>query len=581
VQASSDSVTFPVRAAFRAPAEGMAERMRCKAAWALVAMASACSGGTSSSGASGTGDGDDGGAPVGTSLADAAGCSLIAPGSSGLAIKSTLLLPGGPTDGELLIDGSGMIACVAASCSGTPGYLNATQIACTSAVVAPGLINAHDHTDYDFTPPAAESHGTIRYQHRNEWRTGADGATALPSIPSSGNLDTIASVELRFVMSGVTSIVGADGAPGLARNLASVAQPSWLEGLTGKPVNFDTFPLGDENGTILSSGCGYPMIDTTSYAFESGVFAPHFAEGIDPGAENELVCAQTPSIGLLTSGTSIMHAVGTNARDVANIAAAGASVVWAPRSNIGLYGDTMPVTEMKYAGVPISLGTDWLPTGSMNMLRELACAQTLSAKYFDNAFDDQALVAMATSVPATQMGFGSEIGTLAVGMEADVVIFATSGAKDFSVPVGAASEDVALVLRGGTPLYGDALLVQAAGGPSTCEAMSVCGSSKSVCLDVPAVTLAGLQNAVASSYPLFFCRGEIPTGEPACVPYRDTYPDGISATDQDGDGVPDASDDCPSIFNPARSMDDGMQSDLDGDGYGDACDGKPLDPSSH
>jgi hypothetical protein len=35
------------------------------------------------------------------------------------------------------------------------------------------------------------------------------------------------------------------------------------------------------------------------------------------------------------------------------------------------------------------------------------------------------------------------------------------------------------------------------------------------------------------------------------------------------------------VFNPARSMDDNVQSDLDGDGFGDACDAKPLDPTTH
>ena len=73
----------------------------------------------------------------------------------------------------------------------------------------------------------------------------------------------------------------------------------------------------------------------------------------------------------------------------------------------------------------------------------------------------------------------------------------------------------------------------------------------------------------------------MPTDEPTCTPYRDSYPNGTSATDQDGDGVADASDDCPMVFNPPRSMDDDFQSDVDGDGVGDACDQKPLDPTAH
>ena len=63
--------------------------------------------------------------------------------------------------------------------------------------------------------------------------------------------------------------------------------------------------------------------------------------------------------------------------------------------------------------------------------------------------------------------------------------------------------------------------------------------------------------------------------------HRDTYPDGITAADRDGDGIADAADDCPDVFNPVRSMDGNVQSDVDGDGFGDACDARPLDASAH
>ncbi len=519
-------------------------------------------------------------APVmGTPLNDAAGCGLVSKGSAGLVLQGTLLLAAGPIDGQLFIDDKGLIACADKSCAGTPGYAAATRIACTSAVIAPGFVNAHDHTSYDADPPV--DHGTKHYDHRNDWRKGADGATALPGQSSTSDAATLASIELRFVMSGVTSVVGSGGVNGLVRNLAAYSTPTQLEGLTGKTVYFDTFPLGDSGGQVISSGCAYPTIISTSSAFADGVFAPHFAEGVNLAAENELVCADSMTAGLITANTAVIHAVGTNAKDVAAIATAGASVVWSPRSNVSLYGDTMPVTEMKYAGVNIALGTDWLPSGSMNELRELDCAQSLNAKYFGNAFTPQQLFAMATSNAAKAMGFGTQIGALAAGMQADVVVFATSGAKDFTAPLQAGSEDVALVLRGGKVLYGDALLVQAAGGASSCGALSVCNVDKSVCLDAPGITLAQVQTIIGSTYPLFSCRGQTPMNEPSCVPYRDTFPNGTSATDRDGDGVPDSSDDCPSVFDPVRPMDGAKQSDVDGDAVGDACDAKPLDPSSH
>ena len=106
--------------------------------------------------------------------------------------------------------------------------------------------------------------------------------------------------------------------------------------------------------------------------------------------------------------------------------------------------------------------------------------------------------------------------------------------------------------------------------------------NEAVCIDVPSVyAVATSRPRLELDYPLYFCRGQIPTDEPTCTPYRDTYPNGTSAKDQDGDGVPDSMDDCPTIFDPHRSMDDGVQSDLDGDGLGDACDKQPLVASAH
>jgi hypothetical protein len=172
-------------------------------------------------------------------------------------------------------------------------------------------------------------------------------------------------------------------------------------------------------------------------------------------------------------------------------------------------------------------------------------------------------------------------------MMADVTVFDGGTNQGYRAVINASVEDVRLVLRGGTVLYGDAAIVSALSTSSTCTALTVCGDSRTVCIDTPSLTLAQIQSVATSVYPLFFCRGQAPTSEPTCVPYRETYMDGITSTDKDGDGVADTSDDCPSIFNPPRPLDnaDGTtltkQADVDGDGFGDVCDAKPLDATAH
>ena len=524
--------------------------------------------------------------PVGDGGTSGPVCTVASTGTSGILLTGTLLLPGGPTVGELLVSSTGSIVCAAASCSSSAGYAAATHLACPGGVISPSLVNTHDHTEYATRAP--DTLPTTRYQHRNDWRTGAEGATALPHVSSTTDGPTIAAQELRFVLGGATSVLGSGGVAGLMRNLSEYSNTPWLEGLTGTAVYFDTFPLGDSSGTLISSGCAYPSIVKSGTAFAgSAVFAPHIAEGINLFAENEVTCASQASNNLITAKTSVIHGVGTNATDVNVIATAGAKLVWSPRSNISLYGDTAPVTVYKAMGVTIALGTDWLPSGSMNMLRELSCADTFNQGYLGQAFSDQDLFEMVTKNAAAAAGFDTQIGTLAAGMLADVTVFDGRANEGYRAVIDASVEDVRLVMRGGTVLYGDADLVAALSTASSCTALTVCGLSRTVCVDTPSMTLAQIQTAATKVYPLFFCRGTAPTSEPSCVPYRSTYPSGTSATDRDGDGVPDATDDCPSVFNPPRPLDnaDGTsltkQADVDSDGVGDACDAKPLDATSH
>jgi hypothetical protein len=134
------------------------------------------------------------------------------------------------------------------------------------------------------------------------------------------------------------------------------------------------------------------------------------------------------------------------------------------------------------------------------------------------------------------------------------------------------------VLRGGKAMFGNKNIIDSL--PGDCGDVDVCGIKKKACVDTPNVTLADINAITDANYPLFFCKKDVPQDEPSCVPYRDSYPDGTSATDRDGDGVADAADDCPDVFNPVRPTDGTTQSDVDKDGKGDACDSKPLDPAN-
>jgi cytosine/adenosine deaminase-related metal-dependent hydrolase len=540
-------------------------------------------------------------------------CGVTREGTAGLLFTGRLLLPTDAIDGELLIDDDGIIQCAAQSCATPPAhvvdaakyqaaYAAATLVTCKDSVISPGLINPHDHITFANTPP--RPHGTERFEHRHDWRKGIRDHKKISTWGTGGG-NAVKLAELRFVMSGATSTAGAGGAEGLLRNVDSTA--AQLEGLKLKLADSDTFPLGDSTPPtpFPPASCdGYPKRRLASTITKLDGFLPHVAEGVDEAAHQEFLCtsnaAEDPTHNLTAKQTAIVHGVGLNAGDIAKYHPTQTALVWSPRSNIDLYGNTAPVVLYDNLGVQIALGTDWLPSGSMNMSRELRCADDYNKTYLGGHFSEKQLWQMVTQNAAFAVGGQNAIGALKPGYAGDIAIFSTSSGKDYRAVISSGVEDVILVLRGGKVLYGDeSLLAKGAGlKAQSCEDLDVCGVKKKACVkqDLGTVDLQTLLAETVKNptnggapellYPLFFCKDQIPKDEPSCTPYRgptasaasaSQYTSGAAGGDKDGDGVEDGSDNCPSVFNPIRPMDGDKQTDNDGDGIGDACDKCPLD----
>lgn len=506
------------------------------------------------------------------------GTCQVAPGDAARLITGNVLLASGVLHGgQVLIDKQGVITCSACDCSAAAGAETATQITCPSGVISPGLLNLHDHLPYDAAGPYPLT--ADRYEHRHQWRMGLDD---LPQITATAGAVTATRwAELRSVFAGVTSVLGAGSVAGLARNLDQVN----ASGLALAPTDDDTFPLDDAGGLRQSSGCGYPNIVTRSVLDGASAFVAHAAEGISVAARNEFLCLSSENGGghdLLSFKTTFVHGVGLLAEDFYAMANASSSLVWSPRSNLALYGDTARVTEAARLGVNLALGTDWSITGSMSLQRELACAASFNAGYLDSYFDDQALWGMVTGNAARAAGVRSKLGALAPGLVGDIAIFDGRARPDFAAVVEATADSVVLVLRAGAALYGDKPLLDALAVAESCETIDVCEVEKRACVSSETgQTLAQLRTLYELQSPLFSCTA--PENEPTCVPSRGVsvsgstiYSGAASAQDGDGDGIDDASDDCPNVFNPVRPLDSGMQADFDEDGEGDACDACPL-----
>jgi len=121
------------------------------------------------------------------------------------------------------------------------------------------------------------------------------------------------------------------------------------------------------------------------------------------------------------------------------------------------------------------------------------------------------------------------------------------------------------------------------GAAGVCEPAGYCAYGDSSCA-------SGLRYGDLSSSYSGVCVGNEPGGGDGGV-------DGSSTNDTDGDGVPDSTDNCPTVPNPGQENEDGDKfgdacdpcppvadnnpPDADGDGVADACDPNPTTPGDH
>ncbi|MCB9641030.1 MAG: amidohydrolase family protein [Myxococcales bacterium] len=513
-----------------------------------------------------------------------ASCQITKGSGTNMWIVGDLLTPDGVKEGWHLVVEGGKITCVAADCA-SKAPQGAHKLDCTNVVVSPGLINAHEHMNWSLGVPGAYS---PVYDHRHEWRKGQEGK---PRVPASGNNASHKAIgygELRMVMSGATSVAGSTGSPGLLRNLDIASR---REGLAGVAF-YSTFPLADSDGDKLATSCNYPgtNYDTAADLQKPDAYLPHIAEGINEEASNEFRCLSGAGReDLVQAKTAIIHGIAMKASDVALVAKRGASLIWSPRSNISLYGHTALVTLYKRYGVNIALGTDWVLSGSMNVTRELQCADFLNQFHYNNTFTDRELIDMVTINAARATGVQNFVGELKVGLHADITLFAAPRQRGYRAVIDAQAEDTLLVLRGGQPLYGnkdylEALLPNQA---VDCDEIDVCGTPKRACITPASIhtEIKNLADLLAyaktnNAYPLFYCKGDTIKDEPSCKPTRAGQFGQSDPNDRDGDGIENSKDNCPDIFNPIRPMDGGKQADADNDGVGDVCDPCPLTANS-
>lgn len=365
----------------------------------------------------------------------------------------------------------------------TPFAPTGTPVVETNGVIYPGLVDGHGHVEYNHIALADLGK---RYQDRDQWPKASKYKTLVKdpknAVTAAGlQCEALRHGEARALVGGTTAIQGTP--------LTSCVR-SLVRNIEG--TNFCQDKVR-QNVTDIS-GFGKSISGQPSFADSIkrdiasqrlDAFAVHAGEGIDQHELDEWT--QLKSFGLAVPQLVMIHTTAFGPKEYAEVGQVGAKVIWSPLSNLLLYGKTDDIPSAIAAGVNVSIGTDWAPSGSANLLGELKVADRVNQKQWGGFLSDDQLIKMVTSNPAKAYALDKFIGTIEVGKYADLMVVAKQpGLTDQRDLINARPQDVLFVTISGDPLFGDQGLMDAAGKAGDYEVIDACGTPKAIDMTVTA-----------------------------------------------------------------------------------------------
>ena len=378
----------------------------------------------------------------------AAGSPVLPPRAApmeAIALGGQILTPTGAVRGWVTIQG-GIIAAIT-----TRKPTGALDLA-TDGVILPGLIDLHGHPEFNVFAPWEPPR---TYVNRYAWR-GSKEYGVLVRDPQNKLLATLpAGTELRYAE--IRALVGGTTA---------------IQGASGRTQGTDEFLVRNVDRYIFGAHHARTLIDLPASLADRGgddlkkildgigrgdvnAFYVHLAEGQRSNQRSTDEFDHLVAMNALTPATVIIHGSALTRDQLGQAADAGAKLVWSPQSNLRLYGETTRVGDALDVGLKVSLGADWLPSGSMSLLAEMKVARRELTNQ-GHPVSAAELVGMVTAGAADLAGLGGKLGRLEVGRPADVLVLARCDPDPYESVCAAIPGDVELVLIGGDLAYGRA-----------------------------------------------------------------------------------------------------------------------------
>jgi cytosine/adenosine deaminase-related metal-dependent hydrolase len=263
-------------------------------------------------------------------------------------------------------------------------------------LVLPGLINAHDHLEFNLFPRLGHGH----YDNATAW---AEDIYRPESAPLRRHLQVPKPARLLWggiknLLAGVTSV-----------SHHNPYEPSVFE---------DRFPVRvvKRFGWAHSLRFSSDVRERFEQTPQGAPFIIHAGEGSDVQARGEVYSLD--EVKVLGPSTVIVHGVAIEREDICLLKTRGASVVWCPSSNYFTLGRTLS-SEVIRAGIPVALGNDSALTADGDFLDELAVARRHAGLC--------EIYEMATEKAARILRLNSGEGRIQDGGVADLVIVRDEG----------------------------------------------------------------------------------------------------------------------------------------------------------
>jgi cytosine/adenosine deaminase-related metal-dependent hydrolase len=276
-----------------------------------------------------------------------------------------------------------------------PRNADGPQIDLTGCLILPGLINAHDHLEFNLFPRL----GSGPYANATQWATDIHR----PDEPPVREHLTLAK-PLRLLWGGIKNLIS---------GVTSVLHHNPYD------PSFDLdFPVrvirrfGWSHSLAFSRDLAGDWTRTPSEA----PFVIHACEGTDGQAATEVF--RLDAAGVLGPHTVLVHGVALDEPGLDLLKKRGASLIWCPSSNQFTLGRTLSRSVLN-SGIPIALGTDSALTAAGDLIDEIELAA--------GAVEAERVYRMVTDIAAAVLRLTDGEGTIREDGIADLVVLRDRG----------------------------------------------------------------------------------------------------------------------------------------------------------